>query len=112
MHPADAAYQFMMKSRSERRKGPRSAADTLCCLCGKTAGNPVRQKCRRRWTTGITVRPDTAKKKNLTDYAVSTLSASCRPRALMDSSRILNFWILPEIVIGKSLTNITYRGIL
>ena len=44
--------------------------------------------------------------------AVSTFEASSSPRILIDSSRILNFWIFPEIVMGKSSTNITYRGIL
>ncbi len=38
-------------------------------------------------------------------HAVSMPSAASRPKARIACSRSLNFWILPEAVIGYSLTN-------
>ncbi len=39
--------------------------------------------------------------------AVWTAAASCRPSSSMAASRILYFWILPVMVIGKSSVTCT-----
>jgi len=45
-------------------------------------------------------------------HAVSIFDASSSPSAWIEASRILNFWILPVMLIGNSVTKMTYRGIL
>ncbi len=45
-------------------------------------------------------------------YAVSIREASSRPSSCMETSRILNFWILPVTLMGNAETNMTCRGIL
>ena len=40
-------------------------------------------------------------------YAVAISAASSRPISLMEISRILYFWVLPLMVMGKASTNLT-----
>jgi len=45
-------------------------------------------------------------------YAVSIWATSSRCSSCIDTSRILNFWIFPVTLMGKPVTNFTWRGIL
>ncbi len=40
-------------------------------------------------------------------YAVAMRAASSRPISLMEIYRILYFWVLPLMVVGKESTNLT-----
>ena len=45
-------------------------------------------------------------------HALRTRAASWRPSSEMDCSRILYFWILPVMVMGKASVNLMWRGTL
>ena len=46
------------------------------------------------------------------NHAFRTWAASPRPSSEMDCSRILYFWILPVMVMGKASVNLMWRGTL
>src|SRR5262249_27643344 len=79
---------------------------------GTPCARPTRGSALQQWTAKRSVRRTAGNGQLSIRYAVSTLAVLSRPNSLIETSRILNFWILPVMVIGNESTNRTYRGIL